>query len=167
MNIFFLDNNPGFAARYHCDQHVNKMIVESVQLISTACRKLGNTNQFLYKSINQGKELVDWILTSRSNLGWVLALVISLNNERKVRWGKTIDHKSFEVLKKIYHECKFGEFPVLGETAMPLRIPEQARLACSIEDNGDVIKSYRKYYSFKSEKIKMTWTNVDKPKWMK
>ena len=36
MNIFFIDRDPVLAARYHCDKHVYKMIVEYAQLMSTA-----------------------------------------------------------------------------------------------------------------------------------
>lgn len=36
MNIFFLDENPRLAAQYHNDTHVNKQIVESCQILSTA-----------------------------------------------------------------------------------------------------------------------------------
>ena len=31
MNIFYLDNDPTTAARYHCNKHVVKMILESAQ----------------------------------------------------------------------------------------------------------------------------------------
>lgn len=36
MNIFVLDWNPKKAARYHCDKHVVKMILESAQILCTA-----------------------------------------------------------------------------------------------------------------------------------
>ena len=36
MNIFFLDNNPQKAAKAHCDKHVNKMIIEHLQMMSVA-----------------------------------------------------------------------------------------------------------------------------------
>ena len=38
MNIFALDQNPFEAARFHCDRHVVKMIVEYAQLMSSAHR---------------------------------------------------------------------------------------------------------------------------------
>jgi hypothetical protein len=36
MNIFALDNDPTTAARYLCDQHLGKMLLESAQLRLTA-----------------------------------------------------------------------------------------------------------------------------------
>lgn len=43
MNIFILDENIQQSAKYHCDQHLVKMIVESAQMLSTVYRmKLGD-----------------------------------------------------------------------------------------------------------------------------
>ena len=36
MNIFVLDRDPEVAARYHCDKHVCKMILEAGQMLCTA-----------------------------------------------------------------------------------------------------------------------------------
>ena len=44
MNIFKLDNDPIVCAKYHCDKHVVKMILEYAQIISTAHRVLNNNN---------------------------------------------------------------------------------------------------------------------------
>jgi hypothetical protein len=38
MNIFFVDKDPRIAARCLVDTHVSKMLLESVQLLSTAHR---------------------------------------------------------------------------------------------------------------------------------
>jgi len=38
MNIFILDTDPKLCAQYHCDAHVNKMILESAQMLATAIR---------------------------------------------------------------------------------------------------------------------------------
>ena len=35
MNIFILDSNLERNAEYHCDQHVNKMILEAAQMLCT------------------------------------------------------------------------------------------------------------------------------------
>lgn len=39
MNIFVLDPNPRIAAKYHCDKHVVKMILETAQMLCTSLRK--------------------------------------------------------------------------------------------------------------------------------
>lgn len=57
MNIFYLNENPVQAAQWHCDGHVNKMIVESCQMMSTAVRmsQPGKPEQFWKKSKKSGK----------------------------------------------------------------------------------------------------------------
>lgn len=37
MNIFVLDQKPKKAAQYHCNKHVVKMILETSQMLNTAC----------------------------------------------------------------------------------------------------------------------------------
>ena len=37
MNVFVLDKNPKKAAEYHCNKHVVKMILETCQMMTTAC----------------------------------------------------------------------------------------------------------------------------------
>lgn len=43
MNLFYLSVDPEEAARFHCDKHVVKMIVEYAQLLSTCHRILDGT----------------------------------------------------------------------------------------------------------------------------
>ena len=40
MNRFILDKGPITAAKYHCDKHVVKMILEECQMLSSAHRFL-------------------------------------------------------------------------------------------------------------------------------
>ena len=41
MNIFVLDQNIEKCAKYHCDKHVIKMILESAQMLSSVVRIQG------------------------------------------------------------------------------------------------------------------------------
>lgn len=43
MNIFYLHSDPNICAKYHCDKHVVKMILEYAQLLSTAHRIIDGT----------------------------------------------------------------------------------------------------------------------------
>ena len=45
MNIFILDTNPVLAARMHCDKHVPKMCVEAAQMMASALRRHGATDE--------------------------------------------------------------------------------------------------------------------------
>ena len=46
MNIFYLDKDPHQCAKYHCDKHVCKMILESAQMLSTAHHILNEVDVF-------------------------------------------------------------------------------------------------------------------------
>ena len=45
MNIFVLHTNPETAARMHCDKHVPKMCVEAAQMMASALRRHGATDE--------------------------------------------------------------------------------------------------------------------------
>lgn len=42
MNIFVLDKDPELAARYHCDKHINKMIVAAYEYVRSAFMSVRN-----------------------------------------------------------------------------------------------------------------------------
>jgi len=61
MNIFYLSEDPVQCAKWHCDQHVTKMILEYAQLLSTAHRVLDGEHVKVIS--NSGKRMVsNWKL---------------------------------------------------------------------------------------------------------
>lgn len=52
MNIFALDKCPKISAKYHCDKHVVKMIIESAQMISTVFDKYKKHEPYMLKYQN-------------------------------------------------------------------------------------------------------------------
>ena len=96
MNIFALDSNAELCARYHCDQHAIKMILESVQLLCTALNKKGFTTP--YKSTHAKHPCVLWVESSYDNFQWLVSLTEALNAEYRYRFSRSEDHKSMEVL---------------------------------------------------------------------
>ena len=45
MNLFILNENPVIAAQEQCDKHINKMVIESAQMLCTVhrdCRECAN-----------------------------------------------------------------------------------------------------------------------------
>ena len=79
MNIFILDANIKKCARYHCDQHVVKMILESVQIMCTALNKKGFDTP--YKSTHINHPCVLWTEKSYDNFLWLSRLAYALNDE--------------------------------------------------------------------------------------
>ncbi len=83
MNIFVLDEDIEQCAQYHCDQHVVKMILESVQMLCTALNKKGFVTP--YKSTHVNHPCVLWVEESFDNFLWLKKLAIELNTEYRIQ----------------------------------------------------------------------------------
>jgi len=167
MNIFVLDTDPVIAARYHCDQHINKMILESAQILSSAARKwvaYAHLNQF-YKPLQLSHPCVMWAMDDLNNCKWLTQLALSLADERLYRFPNLLPHNSTSIV------VNFINYTVLGEYTPPqkfaLAMPERIRCAQNLTD----VEKYRRYYKAKqllwaSEGKQMTWTNRPEPEFM-
>lgn len=133
MNIFVLDQDPVRAAQYHCDKHVNKMILESAQMLSTA---LGCG----YKPTHKNHPCTLWAGYSKQNAEWLVALATGLNEEYRKRYNKRVDHKSMGVIKEI--AWLSGALPDVGLTPFAQAMPENFK-------SEDAVASYRNYYHAK------------------
>lgn len=68
MNIFFLHKDPIVAAYMHADGHINKMISESAQMMSTAYRMLHGQRSRVYVTSKSGRRRLkdEWLLPDDS-----------------------------------------------------------------------------------------------------
>ena len=153
MNIFVLDTDISKCAQYHCDQHVVKMILESVQMLCTALNKKGFTTP--YKSTHVNHPCVLWVEESYDNFAWLKQLTLALNSEYRYRYDKEIDHKSINALNKI---AGF-EYDSRGLTEFAQAMPE------AYKESGNAVKAYRQFYA--GEKMGFAkWTKRDVPQWL-
>ena len=134
MNIFILDQDIQKCAQYHCDQHVVKMILESVQMLCTALNKKGFETP--YKSTHSKHPCVLWVEASYQNFIWLSDLTLALNDEYHFRYEKKQDHKSIAVLSQI---SKY-RFEDIGLTEFAQAMPDQYKVP------GDAVKAYRQFY---------------------
>ena len=152
MNIFILDTDIKKCAQYHCDQHVVKMILESVQLLCTALNKKGIVTP--YKSTHIKHPCVLWVEESYDNFMWLHDLTIELNREYKYRYNKLDDHKSMATLATIINHS----FPAIGLTAFPQAMPAIYKV------KDDPVLAYRQFYL--GDKAKFAkWTKRNTPEW--
>lgn len=180
MNIFVLDEKPKTAAIYHCDAHVNKMIVESAQMLSTAHRVLDGREErrpsksgkrmvqywvhpthedVLYKAVHMKHPCTLWTMESLANYQWHYRLFNYLTLEYRWRYKKS-NHKSFELLGGILLNPP-SNIPDVGLT--PFRLAMGSNPECMNPDNP--VESYRRFYETKQERFNMRWTNRDVPSW--
>lgn len=152
MNIFFLDTEPEKIARYHCDKHVVKMILETAQLLCGAHWSAGG--EAPYKLSHRNHPCAIWTRQSRENYRYLCSIGKELCKEYTHRYGKR--HKSEDVI-----EWCAGNIPDIPAypaiTPLPSAMPEQYKGEC-------VIESYRKYYN--GDKAHFAkWTNREVPFW--
>ena len=150
MNIFVLDKNPVICAKYHCDRHVVKMILESAQMICTVHHLHKNPNltyTIPYKPTHVNHPCSKWLRDSLANYLWLFQLTKALNDEYKFRYNKIQDHKSWTAIK----DLPLPNLKNIGLTRWARAMPIEAKI------DNDVIASYHKYYrDFKQHLHKFT-----------
>lgn len=176
MNIFVLDNSPTIAAKYMCDKHVVKMILESCQLLSTAHRVLDGTQKqvitsknrkyttfvmscpkldsFLYKSTMINHPCTIWTRDGSSNYAWLAYHNISLINEYSSRYNK--NHASTELAQWLLRNIPNN---IIQKPLTPFALAMPDEYKCE-----NAVWSYRNYYI--NEKYKFAkWKNGNVPNW--
>ncbi|OMJ77583.1 hypothetical protein SteCoe_22791 [Stentor coeruleus] len=151
MNIFVLSLQIIECAMFHCDQHVIKMILESAQMLCTACVMTGGKAG--YKPAHKNHPCTLWVMSSLSNWRWLKSLAIALNDEYKYRYKKEVDHKSINVINEL-DEPKIED---KGLLPFALAMPDEFR-------DPDPVLAYRKYYAGAKYRF-ATWRSRDIPQW--
>lgn len=163
MNIFVLDLDPRRCARYHCDFHVDKMITETAQILSTV---LGGP----YKPTHVNHPCVRWAEGGIDNVAWLLALGEALGDEFKYRRGKP--HASALVIDEV--ERRFS--PRLRNVQPPshfaLAMPEPLRESALTASPEKAVECYRAYYNHRKQGfwrqdtwVPATWGKREVPEW--
>jgi hypothetical protein len=160
MNIFILHALAKRCARYHCDKHVIKMILESAQMLCTAHRVLDDTDeingQVLYKLTHKNHPCTIWTRKTSENYKWLYTLFVCLCDEYKYRYEKThlTDTKFRNVLINVPENIEIGEL-----TEFALAMPDEYK----VED--DPVQSYRNYYNNDKQHL-FAWKSRPIPKWI-
>lgn len=137
MNIFILDYDIKKSAQYHCDQHVNKMILEAAQMVCTV------TSQYKiptpYKSTHPKHPCTLWAASSLENLLYLREYAFELNEEAKKRYQRKTDHKSWTVIQNL----KIPNMPSRGLLPFAKAMPIEYKMI------PDYVLAYREYYKTK------------------
>lgn len=162
MNIFVLDADPERAAQYHCDRHVVKMILESVQIMNTALDSRGLSDYTFYASTHDSHPCVKWAAESWNNMEWLLQLTHYLNKEYRHRYEKSENHSSYQkVLDNWYDDGWLLPAEDEGYTDFAQAMPDDVK-------NADTVRAYRDYYQ--QYKASEDWFGYEKrrgePKWL-
>jgi len=135
MNIFVLDKNPKYAAQYHCDKHVCKLIIESGQMLCKAHIHSGNS-QVPYG----GKGFMNhpcsvWVRSSINNYRWLIKMSLYLCKEYTHRYGRI--HKTQQVIE--WARDNEPNIPNISMTPFVQAMPDDVK-------DVDAVQAYRNYY---------------------
>lgn len=167
MNLFFLHIDPEICAKYHCDKHVIKMLLEIVQMLYTAFYVNGPVellNDNCYKKIKNHKHpTAIWIRLCKENWDYAYNLAFFLSKEYTLRYSKIHScDKHLEFFKNNLPNFKNEDykkettlsynihFQNLNMTPIPLTMPNELKIS------NETIFSYRNYY-IKSKRSFATW----------
>ncbi len=161
MNIFVLDYNPNVAAMAHCDKHVNKMIIEHLQMMSVALAHHGidparkKDGEFYSVRAYKNHPCTVWVRESFDNFQWTYSLTWALCDEFVKRYGQ--EHAGRQSLKSIDYRKVKSTFPRLGHTQPVQAMPD----FCKVSENP--VKAYRNYYNWMKWRF-ASW-KTDIPNW--
>lgn len=130
MNVFAVSRNPVACARALDDKRLNKMIVESCQILSTALHLRGYGSTDIYKPAYIRHPVVLWAAHDARHYAWLYRHLLALFQERAFRTNKS-EHRSRRLL------------PLLGRH-VTTKSPPSSFLNCTpFKDIVDVHLAYR------------------------
>ena len=132
MNIFVLSRDPVEAARWQCNKHVIKMILETAQLLSAA----HPSDVAPYKHTHVNHPCSKWTRASLDNYRWLVEHGIALCSEYTNRYNKS--HKTETVMKWL--RANEPDLPKIGLTPFALAIKDAQYW------HEDPVQAYRAYY---------------------
>jgi len=154
MNIFVTSYCPIESAKFLDDKRVNKMCLESAQMLSTALRTLGCEDERLYKSTHKNHPSCVWVRQSDMNFVWLLAHFEALLDEYEKRRGR--EHGCSRLLAAFYANIDW--LPV-GELTDFANCAANSSLGLSYKHVDDVRLAYQLYLAdrWETDKRAPTW----------
>ncbi len=146
MNIFVLDLDPYLAARYHCDKHASKMLLETAQIMSTV-HHLHGVVDVPYRPTHKHHPCVVWAAENGGNYHWLSELGVALCDEFKFRRGKP--HKSSVVIDQLRLPPLMMVRSGSARTPFVQAMPDDYK-------RDDAVQAYRNYYLNEKKDI-ATW----------
>lgn len=173
MNIFFLHCDPEKAARYQCDKHVVKMLLESVQLLYTCHAVLSSsiaeaplakgTGKPGYRPVHKNHPCSIWVRKTQLNYRWLCQLAASLAEEYHYRYPNKKDHACEEHVKWLTANIPAA----LLAPDIPYKLTKVALAMPDEYKRKNPIQAYREFYKgSKGERGLLTYTRRPSPHWL-
>jgi hypothetical protein len=156
MNIFVTDRDPIKAAQALDNKRLNKMIIESAQMLSTAMHVLGVSTP-PYKITHKNHPCAVWARTTRGNYLWLYSHYVAMLDEYRLRFVK-------------YHKCGNHQDALFNAAQAVPDGPLQEFVNCTPYKMIEVVLAYRftmitKWEADEHNKRVPKWTNSSPPSW--
>lgn len=186
MNIFVVDECPIQSARMLCDQHVVKMVTESIQMLSTCHRVLDGKmemapsvsgkrqvpryrlddgrDKILYHAVHFKHPCNIWIRENIVHYDWLLAHTITLNEEYTNRYNRI--HACNSMLVYLIAVGAPKNIPTYHNPDNPLTVTNIKFVQAMPDEykDKDTVKAYRNFYIGSKSKF-ARWKYTTPPKW--
>ncbi len=164
MNIFYLHYLTKQCAQAHFDKHVVKMILETMQLLSSVWWILDpvnaieySNNGHIYKLSHKNHPCAKWARESKSNYIWLAEFGIELCKEYTHRYEK-IHATQSKIEWAIQHIPNISILPELGMTKPVQAMPDECK-------TNNPIEAYRNLYQSKHKRYMYGWKKRQRPDW--
>jgi len=160
MNIFSTSECPFQSARWLCDKHAIKMLLESTQLLCTTFHEQGIDAP--YKPSHRNHPSSIWTRQSYDNFQWLIAHAHGISEEYTARYGKI--HKSKSILDWCEDNAHLLGFDSTDLTTFAIAIADN--MECRKHPDFKSLSAtdkYRAYYFFDKQHI-ASWKR-NKPRW--
>jgi hypothetical protein len=167
MNIFITDSSPSQSAVWLDDKRINKMLLETCQMLSTAIRvhqgDVVGDHYGLYKKTHINHPVNIWARTDRNNYNWLAEHGKSLLAYYCLAYGK-INHGCASKLSTLIGLC---EFIPEGDGTPFVNCARSTILGIDFTNEEDIFLAYRKYLieRWKGDKLEPKWSNRSVPIW--
>lgn len=155
MNIFYTDTNPVSSAQALDDRRLNKMVLETAQILNTVARVRCGLD-VPYKPTHESHPCVRWAGANRWNFQWLMEHGIALSAEYTFRRGRL--HGAFKPMIEAHQALDF--LTALGNVEPPPNCTTFKRVL-------DTANAYRHYLNWKwmSDTRPPAWTRRGCPFW--
>lgn len=172
MNIFYLHHDPRICARHHYDKHVNKMILETAQLLCWAYYKPNGKrhkevpkSMYLYKYVKShyNHPCTVWARKTWGNWRWLSILGLYLCKEYTHRFRKIHKTQSLILNLILLNPKDLGILPNNPKITSRPQCFGPYEKECTIPKKPKA--AYRKYYRI-GKKHLQKYTNRPYPKYL-
>jgi len=170
MNIFVLDENPITAAQMMCDKHIPKMVVETAQMLASALRRHGATDDMMpiakttnrpYKGGYHNHPCTIWSSVSQMNFLWLVEHGLALSVEYMMRFGK--NHACSDAITQMQHH--YNIIPVGRLTPFARAFNKELYPFLYDEEQYSAVEAYRAYYSIDKRRFAKWEKGTPAPYW--